>query len=224
MLDKGNFYLAMVDKVNRIAVANKKLIYNFSQLKLLRVCVCLDLLKRIDFADCRHVVKIQRPEMWPSSLLNLKIKLPCLLRCIVFSLILWFLSLLISSWTPWCPPPPHFPAFLAWDPCGFETVRWPTHIHGREVQGNCWGQYLVVVFIKLINYELHTFRKIFTMCVSVKELFSRSLAESEMRSAPYEFPEDSPIEQLEEKRHRLERQLSQDVKWVKETKEKRGGG
>ena len=50
------------------------------------------------------------------------------------------------------------------------------------------------------------------MCVSVKELFSRSLAESEMRSAPYEFPEDSPIEQLEEKRHRLERQISQDVK------------
>uniref|UniRef100_A0A7N6FJX0 AMP deaminase n=1 Tax=Anabas testudineus TaxID=64144 RepID=A0A7N6FJX0_ANATE len=43
------------------------------------------------------------------------------------------------------------------------------------------------------------------------ELFSRSLAESEMRSAPYEFPEDSPIEQLEEKRHRLERQISQDV-------------
>ncbi|PWA30931.1 hypothetical protein CCH79_00010690 [Gambusia affinis] len=45
-----------------------------------------------------------------------------------------------------------------------------------------------------------------------EELFSRSLAESEMRSAPYEFPEDSPIEQLEEKRHRLERQISQDVK------------
>uniref|UniRef100_A0A7N6BFN0 AMP deaminase n=1 Tax=Anabas testudineus TaxID=64144 RepID=A0A7N6BFN0_ANATE len=45
----------------------------------------------------------------------------------------------------------------------------------------------------------------------MKELFSRSLAESEMRSAPYEFPEDSPIEQLEEKRHRLERQISQDV-------------
>ncbi|KAF3696792.1 AMP deaminase 2 [Channa argus] len=46
-----------------------------------------------------------------------------------------------------------------------------------------------------------------------EELFSRSLAESEMRSAPYEFPEESPIEQLEEKRHRLERQLSQDVKF-----------
>lgn len=45
-----------------------------------------------------------------------------------------------------------------------------------------------------------------------KELFSRTLAESEMRSAPYEFPEDSPIEQLEERRHRLERQISQDVK------------
>uniref|UniRef100_A0A8D3D957 AMP deaminase n=1 Tax=Scophthalmus maximus TaxID=52904 RepID=A0A8D3D957_SCOMX len=45
-----------------------------------------------------------------------------------------------------------------------------------------------------------------------RELFSRSLAESEMRSAPYEFPEDSPIEQLEERRHRLERQISQDVK------------
>jgi AMP deaminase len=45
-----------------------------------------------------------------------------------------------------------------------------------------------------------------------KELFTRSLAESEMRSAPYEFPEDSPIEQLEERRQRLERQISQDVK------------
>uniref|UniRef100_A0A8C9XPT9 AMP deaminase n=1 Tax=Sander lucioperca TaxID=283035 RepID=A0A8C9XPT9_SANLU len=41
---------------------------------------------------------------------------------------------------------------------------------------------------------------LFTVCV--KELFSRTLAESEMRSAPYEFPEDSPIEQLEERRHR----------------------
>lgn len=50
------------------------------------------------------------------------------------------------------------------------------------------------------------------LCLCLKELFSRSLAESEMRSAPYEFPEDSPIEQLEEKRHRLERQISQDVK------------
>lgn len=48
--------------------------------------------------------------------------------------------------------------------------------------------------------------------VYVKELFSRTMAESEMRSAPYEFPEDSPIEQLEERRHRLERQISQDVK------------
>ncbi|TSW62346.1 AMP deaminase 2 [Bagarius yarrelli] len=45
-----------------------------------------------------------------------------------------------------------------------------------------------------------------------EELLSRSLAESEMRSAPYEFPEDSPIEQLEERRQRLERQISQDVK------------
>ncbi|TRZ00470.1 hypothetical protein DNTS_004549, partial [Danionella cerebrum] len=41
-----------------------------------------------------------------------------------------------------------------------------------------------------------------------EELFSRSMAESEMRSAPYEFPEESPIEQLEERRHRLERQIS----------------
>lgn len=39
------------------------------------------------------------------------------------------------------------------------------------------------------------------------------MAESEMRSAPYEFPEESPIEQLEERRHRLERQISQDIKW-----------
>ncbi|XP_068453595.1 AMP deaminase 2 isoform X1 [Clinocottus analis] len=46
-----------------------------------------------------------------------------------------------------------------------------------------------------------------------EELFSRTLAESEMSSAPYEFPEDSPIEQLEERRHRLERQISQDVKF-----------
>ncbi|KAL4673513.1 hypothetical protein H8959_017447 [Pygathrix nigripes] len=33
-----------------------------------------------------------------------------------------------------------------------------------------------------------------------EELFTRSLAESELRSAPYEFPEESPIEQLEERR------------------------
>ncbi|MGH0121710.1 UNVERIFIED_CONTAM: hypothetical protein FKN15_076306 [Acipenser sinensis] len=45
-----------------------------------------------------------------------------------------------------------------------------------------------------------------------EELFSRTLADSEMRSAPYEFPEDSPIEKLEERRQRLERQISQDVK------------
>ncbi|KAL1020654.1 hypothetical protein UPYG_G00002930 [Umbra pygmaea] len=46
-----------------------------------------------------------------------------------------------------------------------------------------------------------------------EELFSRSIAESDMLlSAPYEFPEDSPIEQLEERRQRLERQISQDVK------------
>nr|XP_057939328.1 AMP deaminase 2-like isoform X4 [Doryrhamphus excisus] len=41
----------------------------------------------------------------------------------------------------------------------------------------------------------------------------RLLTESEMRSAPYEFPEDSPIEKLEERRQRLERQISQDVKY-----------
>ncbi|KAM9759050.1 AMP deaminase 2 isoform 2-T2 [Menidia menidia] len=45
-----------------------------------------------------------------------------------------------------------------------------------------------------------------------EELFTRSMTESEMRTAPYEFPEDSPIEQLEERRHRLERQISQDIK------------
>ncbi|XP_057181698.1 AMP deaminase 2 isoform X1 [Triplophysa rosa] len=44
------------------------------------------------------------------------------------------------------------------------------------------------------------------------ELLVRSLTDSDMRCAPYEFPEESPIEQLEEKRHRLERQISQDVK------------
>ncbi|XP_055747215.1 AMP deaminase 2-like isoform X3 [Salvelinus fontinalis] len=49
-----------------------------------------------------------------------------------------------------------------------------------------------------------------------EELFSRSLAERDMLSAPYEFPEDSPIEQLEERRQRLERQISQDVKYLKE--------
>uniref|UniRef100_A0A8C8DCJ1 AMP deaminase n=1 Tax=Oncorhynchus tshawytscha TaxID=74940 RepID=A0A8C8DCJ1_ONCTS len=43
-----------------------------------------------------------------------------------------------------------------------------------------------------------------------EELFSRSLAECDMLSAPYEFPEDSPIEQLEERRQRLKRQISQD--------------
>ncbi|XP_036844835.1 AMP deaminase 2 [Oncorhynchus mykiss] len=46
-----------------------------------------------------------------------------------------------------------------------------------------------------------------------EELFSRSLAERDTLSAPYEFPEDSPIEQLEERRQRLERQISQDVKF-----------
>uniref|UniRef100_A0A8C1TGF8 AMP deaminase n=1 Tax=Cyprinus carpio TaxID=7962 RepID=A0A8C1TGF8_CYPCA len=45
-----------------------------------------------------------------------------------------------------------------------------------------------------------------------EELLARSLTDSDMRCAPYEFPEESPIEQLEEKRHRLERQISQDVK------------
>ncbi|XP_024126850.1 AMP deaminase 2 isoform X2 [Oryzias melastigma] len=50
-----------------------------------------------------------------------------------------------------------------------------------------------------------------------EELFTRSMAESEMRSAPYEFPEDSPIEQLEERRHRLERQISQDIRLMKDT-------
>ncbi|XP_047438106.1 AMP deaminase 2-like isoform X2 [Mugil cephalus] len=49
-----------------------------------------------------------------------------------------------------------------------------------------------------------------------EELFTRSMTESEMRTAPYEFPEDSPIEQLEERRHRLERQISQDIKLMKE--------
>lgn len=67
----------------------------------------------------------------------------------------------------------------------------------------------------VITYSMRCvcgFHIVSCVCVCVKELFSRSLAESEMRSAPYEFPEDSPIEQLEERRHRLERQISQDVK------------
>ncbi|XP_057181701.1 AMP deaminase 2 isoform X4 [Triplophysa rosa] len=51
------------------------------------------------------------------------------------------------------------------------------------------------------------------------ELLVRSLTDSDMRCAPYEFPEESPIEQLEEKRHRLERQISQDVKLLKDSHE-----
>lgn len=64
-------------------------------------------------------------------------------------------------------------------------------------------------------YSQHDF-VLLNLFSGLKELFSRSLAESEMRSAPYEFPEDSPIEQLEERRQRLERQISQDVKYVRE--------
>lgn len=64
-------------------------------------------------------------------------------------------------------------------------------------------------------YSQHAF-VFLNLFPGLKELFSRSLAESEMRSAPYEFPEDSPIEQLEERRQRLERQISQDVKYVRE--------
>ncbi|XP_027012125.2 AMP deaminase 2-like isoform X3 [Tachysurus fulvidraco] len=45
-----------------------------------------------------------------------------------------------------------------------------------------------------------------------EELLAHSLVDDEVRSAPYEFPEDKPIEQLEEKRHRLERQISQDIR------------
>lgn len=49
------------------------------------------------------------------------------------------LCLLISSWSAWCPPPPHFPAFLAWHPRGLETVDWPAYIHGWQVQGDRGG-------------------------------------------------------------------------------------
>lgn len=52
-----------------------------------------------------------------------------------------------------------------------------------------------------------------------EELLVRSLTDSDMRCAPYEFPEESPIEQLEEKRHRLERQISQDIKLLKHSHE-----
>ncbi|GAA6076266.1 AMP deaminase 2-like isoform X1 [Tachysurus ichikawai] len=45
-----------------------------------------------------------------------------------------------------------------------------------------------------------------------EELLAHSLVDSEVRSAPYVFPEDKPIEQLEEKQHRLERQISQDIR------------
>uniref|UniRef100_A0A8C4QSV1 Uncharacterized protein n=1 Tax=Eptatretus burgeri TaxID=7764 RepID=A0A8C4QSV1_EPTBU len=44
-----------------------------------------------------------------------------------------------------------------------------------------------------------------------EELFSRSMVEEELRSAPYEFPEERPIERLEETRQRLQRQLTFDV-------------
>ncbi|XP_073471990.1 AMP deaminase 2 isoform X2 [Aquarana catesbeiana] len=65
--------------------------------------------------------------------------------------------------------------------------------------------------LKQLNRELRTsmegkYKEI------AEELFNRSLADSEMRSAPYEFPEESPIEKLEERRQRLERQISQDIK------------
>lgn len=62
----------------------------------------------------------------------------------------------------------------------------------------CWH----VAFTTMIIYD-----------TILQELFTRSMTETEMRSAPYEFPEESPIEQLEERRHRLERQISQDIKW-----------
>ncbi|XP_078500898.1 AMP deaminase 2 isoform X3 [Lissotriton helveticus] len=52
-----------------------------------------------------------------------------------------------------------------------------------------------------------------------EELYSRSMVDSEMRSAPYEFPEESPIEKLEERRQRLERQISQDIKSYTEDEE-----
>uniref|UniRef100_A0A673BWI1 AMP deaminase n=1 Tax=Sphaeramia orbicularis TaxID=375764 RepID=A0A673BWI1_9TELE len=68
--------------------------------------------------------------------------------------------------------------------------------------------------VSLTHYPVdlrHPWKRTITY-VFQKELFTRSMAESEMRSAPYEFPEDSPIEQLEERRHRLERQISQDIK------------
>lgn len=52
-----------------------------------------------------------------------------------------------------------------------------------------------------------------------EELLARSLVDGEVRSAPYEFPEDTPIEQLEEKRHRLERQISQDIRSLREKDE-----
>ncbi|XP_041439800.1 AMP deaminase 2 isoform X1 [Xenopus laevis] len=65
--------------------------------------------------------------------------------------------------------------------------------------------------LKQLNRELRTsmegkYKEI------AEELFSRSLADSDMRSAPYEFPEESPIEKLEERRQRLERQITQDIK------------
>ncbi|XP_060713765.1 AMP deaminase 2-like isoform X2 [Tachysurus vachellii] len=52
-----------------------------------------------------------------------------------------------------------------------------------------------------------------------EELLAHSLVDDEVRSAPYEFPEDRPIEQLEEKRHRLERQISQDIRNLREQHE-----
>lgn len=51
-----------------------------------------------------------------------------------------FSPIYICSWSPWCPPPPHFPAFLAWHPSCLETVHWPAYIHGWQVQGDCRGE------------------------------------------------------------------------------------
>ncbi|UKJ88848.2 adenosine monophosphate deaminase 2 (isoform L) isoform 3 [Theileria orientalis] len=44
------------------------------------------------------------------------------------------------------------------------------------------------------------------------EQVNYTMAENELRSPSYQFPHESPIEQLEERQHRLERQINQDIK------------
>lgn len=75
-----------------------------------------------------------------------------------------------------------------------------------------WLGFLRPCMHRYLQFSVYNNLKCFNLHLN-QELFTRTMAESDMRSAPYEFPEESPIEQLEERRHRLERQISQDIKW-----------